>query len=62
MEKVKETGDFKIFKKTSGRYAVKDAKTGKYVNADKKTEILLAQGLIKLTPKKKEEAAPAAAE
>lgn len=60
MEKVKETKEYKIFKKTSGRYAVKDIATGKYVNADKKVEVLLAQGLIKLTPKKKEEAAPAA--
>lgn len=60
MEKVKDAGEYKIFKKTSGRFAVKDAKTGKYVNAEKKVEVLLAQGLIKLTPKKKEEAAPAA--
>lgn len=60
MEKVKETKEYKIFKKTSGRYAVKEISTGKYVNAEKKVEVLLAQGLIKLTPKKKEEAAPAA--
>ena len=61
MEKVKEAGEYNIYKKTSGRYAVKETKTGKYVNAAKKVEVLLAQGLIKLTPKKKEEA-PAAAE
>ena len=63
MEKVMSNSkEFNIFKKTSGRYAVKDATTGKYVNAAKKVEVLLANGLIKLTPKKKEEAAPAAAE
>lgn len=61
MEKVKDVEGYKIFKKGSGRFAVKDAKTGKYVNAEKKVEVLLAQGLIKkMTPKKKEEAAPAA--
>lgn len=60
MEKVKDIEGYKIFKKGSGRYAVKDAKTGKYLNAEKKVELLQAQGLIKkMTPKKKEEA-PAA--
>jgi hypothetical protein len=59
MEMVKENKEFKIYKKASGRYCVLDLKTRKYVNADKKVEVLLANGLIKLTPKKKEEA-PAA--
>lgn len=59
MEKVKATKEHKIFKKKNGRYCVKDAKTGKYLKADKKIEVLLANSLIKLTPKKKEEA-PAA--
>jgi len=60
MEKVKETKDYKVFKKGSGRYCVQDSQK-KWVNAEKKVEILLKEGLIKLTPKKKtEDAAPAA--
>ncbi len=62
MEKVKETKEHRILKKASGRYAVLDLKTRKYVHAAQKVEILLANGLIKLMAKKKEEAAPAAAE
>ncbi len=55
MEVVKKTGDFTIVKKRSGRYGVKSAK-GEWINADKKIEILLAEGLIKAAkPKPKKE-------
>lgn len=60
MEKVKETKEYTVFKKPSGRFCVLDLKTRKYINAEKKVEILLANGLIKLMAKKKEAAAPAA--
>lgn len=46
MEKVKKAEQHLIFKKRSGRYAVKDAKTKTWVNGDAKTEILIAQGLV----------------
>lgn len=62
MEKVKETKEYKVWKKGNDRYAVTDAK-GNWVNAEKKVEILLKEGLIKPPMKKKEqpaEAAPAA--
>ena len=57
MEVVKKTDDFSIIKKRNGRYGVK-ATNGKWLNADKKVEILLAEGLIKVAaPKKVEEPA-----
>ena len=59
METVKETKEYRILKKGSARYCVLDLQTRKYVNADKKVEILLANGLIKMMAKKKKEA-PAA--
>lgn len=58
MEKVKETKEYKVFKKSSGRYCVQDAQK-KWVNAEKKIEILTKEGLLKAPPKKK--AAPAEA-
>lgn len=60
MEVVKNTKEFTVIKKRNGRYGVKNA-AGKWVNADKKVKILLAEGLIKVTEPKKEEA-PAAEE
>ncbi len=65
MEEVKKSGEYKIFKKRSGRYAVKTA-AGKWLNGEEKTSLLLKEKLIKITaPKKKveppkEEAAPEA--
>jgi hypothetical protein len=47
---------FKIEKKRSGRYMVTDARTGASINAEKKVEILLQEGLIKAPLKKKEAA------
>lgn len=64
MEIVKETKEYKIIKKRSGRFAVQNLqKTGKrWINSDEKVKILLEAGLIKITlPKEKpaEEEAPA---
>ncbi len=56
MEKVKESKEFTIFKKRSGRFCVKSEK-GKWLNGEEKTKVLLAEKLIKVSvPKKKEEA------
>lgn len=56
-KKVKK--DYRIEKKRSGRFAVKV--NGKFVNAEKKVEILVKEGLIKAQAKKKAaEEAPAA--
>ena len=55
--KKKESKDYTIEKKRSGRYSVK-GKNGKYINAEAKVEILLKEKLIKVAkPKKKEEPA-----
>ena len=54
MEVVKSSADYKVYKKRSGRYAVKDAR-GKLINGEKKGEILLKEGLIKNSPKSKKE-------
>jgi hypothetical protein len=54
MEVVKKTDDFTIVKKRSGRYGVR-SNTGKWVNGDDKTKILLGEGLIKATAPKAQE-------
>ena len=67
MELVKQSGDFSIFKKRNGRFGVKN-KAGKWVNAEEKVKVLLAEGLIKASvaaakeevAETVEEAAPAA--
>lgn len=57
MELVKRSSEYAIFKKRSGRFGVRNNE-GKWLNADKKVEILLAEGLVKVAaPKKKEEVA-----
>jgi hypothetical protein len=48
------TPGFTVVKRGDGRYAVR--KAGKYVNGDKKVEILVSHGLIKAQAKKKVEA------
>ena len=59
MELIKKTDNYTIYKKKSGRYAVKN-KEKKYLSDKEKVEILLGEKLIKLSPRKKpEEAAPA---
>ncbi len=60
MEKVKSTKEYTIFKKGSGRYAVQNA-TGAFLKAEEKVKVLLDNKLIKLTPAKKKEEAPAPA-
>ena len=46
MEQLKKSDNHLIFKKKSGRYAVKDCTTKKWINGDAKADILLAEGLI----------------
>ncbi len=58
METVKTTKEYKIFKKKSGRFAVKNTK-GQWINKEDKIKILLDEKLIKLSPKKAVAEAPA---
>ena len=58
MQAVKKINGFKIFKKSSGRYAVKNAQ-GQWVNAAEKVKILSENGLIKVSVSTKKEEAPA---
>ncbi len=51
METVKTTDEYEILKKSSGRYAVRNAKR-QWVNGDEKVRILLAEKLIKAAPPK----------
>ena len=52
MELIKKTDNYTIYKKKSGRYAVKN-KEKKYLSDKEKVEILLEEKLIKLSPRKK---------
>ena len=52
MAKKKESKDYTLQKKRSGRYAVL-GKDGKYINGDAKAEILLKEGVIKKPAAKK---------
>ncbi len=61
MQTLKKTKDYTILKKRSGRHAVVKA-DGALLKGDEKTQVLLKEGLIKLTPPKKKEEAPAPAE
>ncbi len=65
MEQVKQTATHRIYKKRSGRHAVKDTKTKQWLNGDDKTAVLLAEGLIEppkqKAPQAEAEAEPAAA-
>ena len=60
MEQVKVTGTHLIYKKRSGRYAVKDSASKKWVNGDDKAAVLLAEGLIKHPEPKSAAAEPPA--
>jgi hypothetical protein len=62
MEQVKKTETHRIYKKRSGRHAVKDMKTKKWVNGDDKAAILQAEGLIEPPKQKAPESAPEAVE
>lgn len=59
METVKETKDYTVYKKRSGRFGVKGSDK-KWINGDAKIEILVKESLIKAPLKKQE--APAAEE
>ncbi len=64
MEVVKSTKESTIFKKKSGKFAVKGPKK-KWINGDEKVKILVAAGLVKIkvaAPKKEEAPASDAAE
>jgi hypothetical protein len=52
MEQLKKTETHRIYKKRSGRHAVQNLKTKKWVNGDDKAAVLLAEGLIE-PPKQK---------
>ncbi|WP_295543555.1 hypothetical protein [uncultured Thiohalocapsa sp.] len=52
MEQLKKTDTHRIYKKRSGRHAVKDMKTKQWVNGDDKAAILRAEGLVE-PPKQK---------
>lgn len=57
MKEVQTAGEYTIYQKKSGRYAVKGADK-KYVNGDDKAKILLDAGLVEITlPKPVEEPA-----
>lgn len=58
MEIVKQTEEYQIVKKRSGRYGVRGANR-KWISGDEKVKILIAEGLLK-APAPKEEAEPAA--
>lgn len=45
MKEIESVGEYKIYEKKSGRYAIKDVNK-KYVNGEEKTKILLSAGLI----------------
>ena len=60
MQQVKKSGDYTIYKKKSGRYAVK-GKDKQFVHGDDKARILLAESLIE-PPKPKGPAPEPAAE
>lgn len=59
MEQIKKTAQYTIFKKNSGRYAVKGRKGAKWVSGEDKVKILVAEQLVTLPEPK---AAPADAE
>ena len=56
MKEVQTAGEYTIYQKKSGRYAVKGADK-KYVNGDDKAKILLDAGLVEITLPKPVEAA-----
>jgi hypothetical protein len=61
MEIIKKTAEYQIFKKGSGRYAIQNPQR-EWIRGQDKVTILLKEKLIKLTPKKKVEAAAPAPE
>ena len=58
MKEIKSSGDYKIFEKKSGRYAVIDSNK-KYVNGDDKAKIIADAGLVTIPVSKPKEPEPA---
>lgn len=58
MKAIKKTPEYTIYKKGSGRHAVKNAKK-ELVHGEEKTRILLAEGLIKRAEAQPKAEAPA---
>lgn len=56
MKKLKKTGEYSIFQKRSGRYAVRDTNK-QWIHGEDKTKLLLAEGLIQI-PEPKPAAPP----
>ncbi len=61
MKVIKKTPEYTVYEKRSKRYAVKGA-DNKWVNAEEKVKILLAEKLIEVKLPKPAEEAPAEAE
>ncbi len=55
MEIIKQTKEFTIYKKRNGRHAVRGANK-QWLNGEEKVQILLKEGLIKLSEPRPEEA------
>lgn len=53
MELVKKSGEFTIYKKRSGRYAVQGANNA-FLHGEEKVQVLLKEGLVKPQQKKAE--------
>ncbi|ESQ14085.1 MAG TPA: hypothetical protein DDY14_14900 [Chromatiaceae bacterium] len=63
MEMIQKTQKNLIYKKRSGRYAVMDRRSKKWVNGDAKADILLAEALItRSEPKPSDASAETSAE
>jgi len=58
MEVLKETKEYTVYKKRSGRFAVKAA-DGKMLNGAEKVKVLQKEGVIKVLKSKPKEEAPA---
>ncbi|QQR90919.1 MAG: hypothetical protein IPJ88_04085 [Myxococcales bacterium] len=54
MEVIKKEEKYTIYKKRSGRYAIKEGKAT-WITGDPKVEILVKAGLVKAAPAKKKE-------
>lgn len=52
MELVKKNEKHRIYKKRSGRFGIQDEQK-RWINGDKKIELLVQEGLIKVAPAKK---------
>ena len=61
MEIIKQSKEYTIYKKRNGRHAVQVKKSNKkvWINGEEKVQILLKEGLIKLSEARPAEEAPA---